>query len=211
MKKSITSTILILIISAIFSLGCKVLKSNVVSEKSDPKETYLNALKKLNEAKFFNMEENLPEYNQNKSIKFIAPDKMTRYFISKSDNISSNTIWIGKTTYDTGEVDSKALSQTPYQKREEVRPIEMKDNLSAVLGGLYSRVEKGQVTDVVFLSKENIDGKEVFSYMGPSRVVISVSPDTGLPIQIVEKDGSKRTLKFDYDKEPKIEVPTNVK
>ncbi len=208
MKKNLL-TIATILMFGLFSYGCK---TNAVTEKSDPKETYINALKKLNEAKFFTALTDLGEGNT-MTYSYIAPDK--RQATVKRDNHTINTFVIGidqylEDVYEPG----KFLKMAGSYKEA---PVYWQ------LTGISENLNPTKVKDVKFEKKDIINGKEVFIYQeSETGTTLAVSSETGLPLRTasmssefrsttVTKPRNIEVTNFDYDKEPKIEAPTNVK
>jgi hypothetical protein len=202
MKKNLQIICLILTISTIFSLGCGMIKSNAVTEKSDPKETYINALKKLKEVKFFTA---VIDFGDAKNItyNYVAPDKLkTTITLAKSMSVYH----IGSDNYKESvtEPGSFTKSTAPGSERLENWQFPSKD--------VMSNLDK--IKEVKFDRKDTLNGKEVFIYQeSESGSVLMVSPETGLPARIasIDDNGDPKVIEYSYDKEPKIEAPTNVK
>ncbi len=230
MKKNNLVTIsLILTILAIFSLGCGMLKSNLVSEKSDPRETYLNAVKKLKEAKFFHA---VGKFERKESgsttVKtedenfYIAPDKFHKiHKTSYTDSASDTSVeWfvIGSDVYAAEEKDKRIMENGTFTKEPNSERSEgWQFNQLSLVYRLFQDMDylSGKLGKVTFVGKQTINGIEAlkFSFFFKEAFhTISVNPANGLLVAVEENDdNSKDLITFDFDKEPKIEVPTKVK
>ena len=191
--------IVAMVIVALFGDGCK---QNAVTEKSDPKETYLNALKKLKEVKFYTAKQNFSA-TSSISYAFIAPDKKKTDVVLNGKTVG--IIYIGSDKYSGSDANGYTKSA--------VESSDKKENWQFPTKEIFYDPDK--IEKVKFVKKDTIEGREGFSYQDEnSGTLLFISAETGLPLRVAalgSTDDSIIVTDYFYDKEPKIEVPTNVK